>query len=177
MHKEIRKSLERNLPQYVLDVLNEEFERFEECMQRLKQMEEKMEFLVDEMSNKDKMLFHSFQKGGSTLGGPTIGFEYGGKSQPSYDIYSARSPYTGRYTRNDYNFDEPYSPMWPWFDASPWSPDFNNPPKTPSYPKSRRGVPNSEYRGPYGEGGNQSGQGGNQGGQSSPQAPSQAPQP
>jgi hypothetical protein len=97
MTREIQRTLERSLPQYVLDYLNEEFLKREESIAKVKELEAKVEKLLTEIQERDRVLWQAFKNIGTAreiaYNSSPIGFAFGGGNG---------------YRRPDYNLDVPY---------------------------------------------------------------------
>lgn len=108
MNKEIRKSLERNLPQYVLDYLTTEFSKIEETAEQIKRMQEKEMWLLEQIAQKDQQLMQMFRQG------------FGNSQSQSFE-----QPYYGNIGRQQGRVRgfEPQSHYDPYFPV-PYSPEY-----------------------------------------------------
>jgi hypothetical protein len=89
MTREIQRTLERSLPQYVLDYLNEEFLKREESFEKVKELEKKVEKLLWDIQERDRVLWQTFKDIGTTRemsGYQPMGFAIGGYNRPNYDL-------------------------------------------------------------------------------------------
>jgi hypothetical protein len=99
MQREIRRILEKALPADCLEYLNDQFREKEQMIQKVKEYEKKVDWLLDEMAKKDAMLWQLFSKTASSL-----------QSMGSYGVDS------------EYSMIEPfgykrYNPTYPSFEA------------------------------------------------------------
>lgn len=62
MSREMQRVFEKNLPQYALDFLTEEFKRIEDCLYKIKEMEKIQERLLQQISHKDDMIYRMLEK-------------------------------------------------------------------------------------------------------------------
>jgi len=174
INREMRKVLERNLPGSALEFLTEEFTKLEECLMKIKQMEEKELILLEQIAAKDEMIFQLLEQYammsqggmegliGREFTSPSIGFE-ARRGSPR----SRRGRSRTRSALPMYPY-EPY-PDLPYFDEFDEFGEeeefFENPDSRRGGTSSRRGARNR--RGTYSQGqGGGGGQGQGGGGQS-----------
>lgn len=119
MQREIRRILEKSLPADCLEYLNQQFKEKEEMIQKVKDHERKVDWLLDEMAKKDAMIWQLFTGKLSEI--QSLG------SYPIESDYSTSQPFG--YKR--------YNPFNPYFEAEMRRGTRN---------EMRRGVPGSEMR-------------------------------
>lgn len=106
MTREIQRTLERSLPQYVLDYLNEEFTKREESFEKIKELEKKVEKLLWDIQERDRLLWQAFKDIGTARevsGYQPMGFAIGGYNRPNYEL---EVPYMRRGGRGGSNRNE-----------------------------------------------------------------------
>lgn len=130
MDRYIRKTLENNLPAQALDYLNESFRKLHEAEEQLKKYKEKTDWLSQELSRKDQMLWSMYERNSGSQGGQggqQMGYQQSEPqrgqsnqntdSHPSYGFKSDPSMYRYIPPHMHYpsHYPYPYSPFNPFY--------------------------------------------------------------
>jgi len=137
MTREVQRELERKLPQYVLDYLNEEFKKKEEQIERIRELENKTRELLNEISKRDQTLWEAFKTIGydsnsqRNFQNAVPGFKFYGEDQqyrkqyPEFPSYARGNRGGGYEGGRGHYYDEPYfdgrGPIVPNYDKRGYS--------------------------------------------------------